>query len=79
MTMIKDAAVIFCGFIALVYLTNPTAGLIELIPDNAPLIGNLDEAAATVLLIAALKYFGVDLSNLFNGVRGGINGRQHSQ
>lgn len=33
------------------YLTNPTGGLIELIPDITPFIGNLDEAAATGLLI----------------------------
>ncbi|MBN1484810.1 MAG: DUF1232 domain-containing protein [Chloroflexia bacterium] len=32
------------------YLTNPTAGLIELIPDNLPFVGNLDEATAGILL-----------------------------
>jgi len=29
-----------------IYLLNPGAGLIELIPDNLPLIGNLDEGGA---------------------------------
>ncbi len=31
------------------YLLNPTAGLFELIPDNLPVIGNLDEVAAMAL------------------------------
>lgn len=40
---------------SLVYLVNPTAGLIEFIPDNAPFIGNLDEAGATAMLIWAIS------------------------
>lgn len=43
------------GIIAIVigalYLLNPTGGVVELIPDVLPLAGNLDEAAATALLI----------------------------
>jgi hypothetical protein len=38
------------------YLVNPTAGILELIPDNLPLTGNLDEAGATTLLILGLQY-----------------------
>lgn len=30
----------------LIYILNPTAGIIELIPDNIPIIGNLDEGGA---------------------------------
>ncbi|MBX2972511.1 MAG: DUF1232 domain-containing protein, partial [Flavobacteriales bacterium] len=37
----------------------------ELLPDNIPFIGNLDEATATAVLIAALRYFGYDVSDLF--------------
>jgi uncharacterized membrane protein YkvA (DUF1232 family) len=37
--------------LGLLYLINPGAGVIELIPDNIPGIGNLDEAGATALLI----------------------------
>ncbi len=33
------------------YVLNPGAGLFELIPDNLPLFGNLDEAAATALFL----------------------------
>lgn len=58
--------VIFCvGLLATLYILNPTAGLFEIIPDNLPLVGNLDEAAAVALLLMCLKYFGIDLPNIF--------------
>lgn len=38
------------SIIGVVYLLNPTAGVIEFIPDNLPLVGNLDEAAAALLV-----------------------------
>jgi uncharacterized membrane protein YkvA (DUF1232 family) len=38
-----------------VYLLNPGAGVFELIPDNFPIIGNLDEAGATVLLVKCIQ------------------------
>ena len=47
------------------YLLNIGAGFIELIPDNIPLVGNLDEAGAAALLIMCLSYFGIDLTNIF--------------
>lgn len=40
---------------ALVYILNPGSGVIELLPDNLPGIGNLDEAAMTALLIACVR------------------------
>jgi hypothetical protein len=39
--------------------------LFEIIPDNLPLVGNLDEAAAVALLLMCLSYFGIDLPNIF--------------
>jgi len=36
-------------------LVNPTAGIFELIPDNIPLVGNLDEFAASALLIKSIR------------------------
>ena len=58
--------VVFClGVLSALYILNPTAGLFELLPDNLPLIGNLDEAAAVALLLMCLKYFGIDLPNIF--------------
>ena len=69
MSVAEDIVVIICGLLAVIYLINPTAGIIELIPDNIPLIGNLDEAGATILLISAFRYFGVDFARLFNNRR----------
>lgn len=54
------------------YLANPTAGVLELIPDITPVIGNLDEATAMALLISGLGYFGVNvgwLTSIFGGMR----------
>ena len=58
--------IVFCiGLISTMYLLNIGAGFIELIPDNIPLVGNLDEAGAAALLIMCLSYFGIDLTNIF--------------
>ena len=40
-------------------------GLFELLPDNIPFIGNIDEATATMVLLGAMRYFGWDVTNLF--------------
>ena len=61
----KNILIVIVGLISLGYIINPTAGLFELIPDNFPIVGNLDEAAATILLLSCLSYFGIDLANLF--------------
>lgn len=53
------------GALAFLYILNPTLGLFELIPDNIPLVGNLDDATATMVLLAALRYFGWDATELF--------------
>ncbi|WP_419172872.1 DUF1232 domain-containing protein [Halobacteriovorax sp.] len=41
--------------IGIIYILNPTAGVIEIIPDNLPYIGNLDEAGAVLLIISCIK------------------------
>lgn len=46
---------------SVLYLLNPTGGFIEAIPDNFPVIGNLDEATVTALLIYCLSVLGVKL------------------
>lgn len=61
----KKIVVFFIGLLAAIYILNPTAGFFEIIPDNLPLVGNLDEAAAVALLLMCLKYFGIDLPNIF--------------
>ena len=66
MSIQEDIVVFVVGFVCLLYLLNPTMGVFELIPDNIPLIGNLDEVGATALLFYSLRYFGFDIINLFN-------------
>lgn len=44
-----------------IYILNPTAGIIEFIPDNIPYIGNLDEAGAVLLILMCLKELGFNL------------------
>ncbi|MBC7810401.1 MAG: DUF1232 domain-containing protein [Burkholderiales bacterium] len=64
----KDIVVIVVALIAGIYMLNPTAGF-DFIPDLVPVFGNLDEATAMALLIAAAHYFGFDISRFF-GRRG---------
>jgi uncharacterized membrane protein YkvA (DUF1232 family) len=45
------------AFVGIVYLLNPTAGVIELIPDNIPIIGHLDEAAAAFLVWQGIDHY----------------------
>lgn len=60
--LFKDVGVLALAAVGVVYLINPTAGFLEFLPDNLPLIGNLDEATATLIVVSALRYYGVDLS-----------------
>ena len=64
--MLKNIVVACLGIIALLYLLNIGAGIIEFIPDNFPFIGNLDEGGAVVLLLMCLSCFGFDLRKIFN-------------
>ena len=59
----KDIGVALAAFVSFVYLINPGAGFLELIPDNFPIIGNLDEAAACAIILAAFRYYGIDLTS----------------
>jgi uncharacterized membrane protein YkvA (DUF1232 family) len=61
----KKLFVGLAGVLVVLYLLNPTLGVFEFIPDNLPFVGNLDEAAASMVLIAAMRYFGWDVSDLF--------------
>lgn len=58
----KRVAAYLGVIISTIYLLNFTMGIWEL-PDNLPIVGNLDELAASALLIASLKYFGIDFTN----------------
>jgi len=72
--MIKKILVAAAGLLSLVYLLNPGAGVFELIPDNFPIIGNLDEAAAVAIILAAFRYYGIDLTSFL-----GRGVKSHSQ
>ena len=65
MKIINSLIIGTLGAISAVFLLNPGAGLFFEIPDNFPIIGNLDEAAAAALLISCLAYFGFDVTKLF--------------
>lgn len=43
--------------IGILYILNPTAGFIEFVPDNIPILGNLDEGLAYYLIYAGLLEF----------------------
>ena len=38
------------SFLGLLYLLNPTWGVVEIIPDTLPLIGNIDEGTAAIVV-----------------------------
>jgi hypothetical protein len=47
------------GALCVLYLLNPTWGFFELLPDNLPIVGNLDEAAAVAGIMAVLRNLGI--------------------
>lgn len=78
MKILKDISVIGVALIAILYIINPGAGIIEIIPDNFPIIGNLDEAAAVFIIISALKYFGFELPDIFNKHKSTEKGKENT-
>lgn len=40
--------------IGVIYLLNPTLGILEFLPDNLPIVGNLDESVAVMLVLAGI-------------------------
>jgi hypothetical protein len=55
---------LFLGALAVLYMLNPTLG-IDLLPDNLPLLGNMDEGGAMILLLGVMRYYGLDLTGIF--------------
>ncbi|MFC2173401.1 DUF1232 domain-containing protein [Acidobacteriota bacterium] len=62
----KGILVFLLAIASVLYLLNIGAGVFEIIPDNIPFVGNLDEAGAIALLIMCLRYFGFDVAGLFD-------------
>lgn len=52
---------VIVAIISAIYLINPTLGVFELLPDNIPLVGNLDEAFFTLALLSSLGALGMKL------------------
>jgi len=46
--------------LSVIYLLNLTFGVVE-IPDNLPIIGNIDEVIISSFLFGCLRYLGLDL------------------
>lgn len=65
-TAMKSFLVASAGILSFLYLIFPSFGVFELLPDYIPFIGNVDEATATMVLLGSLRYFGMDLTNLFH-------------
>lgn len=65
MKLINSLIIGGLGLFSVIFLLNPGFGVAFEIPDNFPIIGNLDEAAAAALLISCLAYFGFDVTKLF--------------
>ena len=63
--LFKEMMIIGLAAVALIYLIYPSLGVFELIPDAIPVIGSLDEASATLILISTLRYYGFDVSRLY--------------
>ena len=51
---------VIIAILCVVYMLNLTFGF-DLIPDNLPVVGNLDEGLIMVLLLGCLKYLGLDI------------------
>lgn len=65
MRILKELVILALAAIAVLYLINPTAGILEFIPDNLPVVGNIDEAGATLILLNTLRHYGLDLTRIF--------------
>lgn len=63
--LFKEMMIIGLAGIAVIYLIYPSLGVFELIPDAIPVVGSLDEASATIILINTLRYYGFDVSRLY--------------
>jgi uncharacterized membrane protein YkvA (DUF1232 family) len=53
--VIRTIATLLAIGLCLLYLVNPGFGVFELLPDNLPLVGNLDEGAAAALLVVLFQ------------------------
>jgi hypothetical protein len=63
--LLKEMMIIGLAGVATIYLIYPSLGVFELIPDAIPILGSLDEASATIILINTFRYYGFDLTRMY--------------
>jgi len=61
-TWVGRALAVGGALLSAIYLANLGVGVVELIPDNIPVAGNIDEVLFTLLLIYCLRRLGIDLA-----------------
>ncbi len=61
MKILKSHFILISRLLLGVYLANLDAGFVEIIPDNLPVVGNLDDFIASLIPLNSLAYFGLDL------------------
>lgn len=76
MTLKKIAIIILCCLSG-IYLLNPTAGFFEILPDNIPFIGNLDEGLATYVFFSCIQYLRGKKVGLFAGNANSLRKREN--
>lgn len=42
--------------VCIIYLINPTLGVFEILPDNLPFVGNIDEVFVAGLLLSLINF-----------------------
>ena len=62
----KHYLIIASGILSVLYILNPGFGVFDIIPDNLPIIGNLDEGAAAYVIISVIAYLRGKDFGLFN-------------
>jgi uncharacterized membrane protein YkvA (DUF1232 family) len=62
----KKALSIILIIACIVYLINPTLGVFELIPDNLPIVGNIDEVFVAGLLLSLINFLRTGEFRLIN-------------
>lgn len=62
---IKDYIMLLLGIVSLTYLLNFTFGIVEILPDTLPFIGNIDEVLVTGVLVSVLEYFNINITSWF--------------
>jgi len=63
---LKNLLVVMVGFMATVYIFWPSI-FPDFVPDFVPIIGQIDDDTAVLIILSCLRYFGVDLTNIFFG------------